>query len=53
MGRIQKRKEQSMSVDWLLKFYVLATSKVLSESVLAGDSAHSWWPFSAAPLGDH
>ena len=33
---------------WLIEFYVLATTKVPTYSI-----AHSWWLYSAAPLGDH
>ena len=33
-------------------FYVLATSKVISGPVPACDSAHSWWLYSAARLGN-
>ena len=35
-----------------LLFYVLATSKVISEWASTCDSAHSWWLNSASPLGD-
>ena len=34
----------------LLLFYVIATSKVISGQVPTGDSAHSWWLYSAALL---
>ena len=40
------------SIGCLLELYVLATSKVISGWVLTCDSAHSWWLYSAAPLGD-
>ena len=39
-------------VSWLLGFYVLAISKVISEQVPTCDSLHSWRLTSAAPLGD-
>ena len=38
--------------SWLLEFYVLATSMVTSGWVLTCDSAHSWWLYSAALLGN-
>ena len=34
-----------------LLFYILATFKVISGWVLICDSAHSWWLYSASPLG--
>ena len=34
-----------------LLFYVLATSNVISGWILTCDSSHSWWLYSAAPLG--
>ena len=34
-----------------LLFYILATFKVISGCVPTCDSAHSWWLYSAAPLG--
>ena len=36
----------------LLEFYTLATSRVILGWVSFGDSAHSWWLYSASPLGD-
>ena len=39
-------------VGWLLGFYTLATSKVISGQIQICDSVHSWWLYSAAPLGD-
>ena len=33
---------------WLIKFHVLATSRVIFRQVLTCDSAHSW-----QPLGNH
>ena len=33
-------------------FYVLKTSKVIPRWVSTCDSAHSWWLYSAGPLGD-
>ena len=36
-----------------LLFCVLETSKVISERVLTCNSVHSWWLYSAAPLGNH
>ena len=36
----------------LLLFYILATSKGIPVWVLTCDSVHSWWLYSAAPLGD-
>ena len=40
------------SMDWLLKVYILATSKVISGWLPTCDSTHSWWlyNYSAAPL---
>ena len=35
---------------YLLLFYILATSKVISGQVLTYNSAHSWWLYSAASL---
>ena len=40
-----------MFVAWLL-FYILATSKIISERVLICDSGHSWRLYSASPLGN-
>ena len=37
---------------WLLEFYVLATSKVISGRVPICDSAHSWRLYSAVPPGN-
>ena len=37
---------------WLLEFYVLATSNVISGWVPTFDSAHSWRLYSAVPLGN-
>ena len=39
-------------VRWLLKFYVLEPSMVISGQVLTCDSGHSWWLCSAAQLGN-
>ena len=41
-----------VKVGWLLEFYILATSKVISGWVLTYDSAHSWQLYNAVPLGD-
>ena len=38
-------------VGWLLEFYILATSKVISGSVPTCDIAQSWWLYNAGPLG--
>ena len=38
---------------YLLLFYVLATSKIISGHVSSCDSAHSRRLYSAAPLGNH
>ena len=40
------------AVCWLLEFYVLATSKVISGWIPTGDRAYSWRFYSAASLGD-
>ena len=40
------------TIIWLLVFFVLETYTVISRQIPTCDSAHSWWPFSAAPLGD-
>ena len=40
-------------VGWLLEFYVLATSKVISGEVQICDSAHLWQLYSAVLLRDH
>ena len=40
-------------VVWLLEFYVLTTYKVMSGYALTGDSAYSWWVYSAAPTGTY
>ena len=40
------------TVDWLLEFYVVATSKIISGWALTCDSAHLWRLYSAVPLGD-
>ena len=37
---------------WLLRFYVLTTSKIIAGWLPTCDSAHSRWLYSAAPLGD-
>ena len=37
-------------LNWLLIFYILGTSKVISRQTSICDSAHSWWLYSAAPL---
>ena len=37
---------------WLLEFYVLAISKVISGCVATYDSAHTWRLYSAASMGD-
>ena len=39
-------------ISWLLDFYILATSKLISEGLLICGSAHSWQMYSGAPLGD-
>ena len=39
-------------IGWLLEFYILATSKVISGLVVICDSAQSWQVDSAAALGD-
>ena len=39
-------------VGWLLGFYILATSKVITGWVPSCDSAQSWWFYSVAPLGN-
>ena len=39
-------------VGWLMEFYLLAISKVISERVPTFESVHSWWLYSYAPLGD-
>ena len=44
---------QLSRVSWLLAFCILTTFKVISGWGLIGDSAHSWWLYSAAPLGNH
>ena len=44
--------ESSSSVGWLLEFYVLAASTVISRHILIRDSAHSLRHYSAAELGD-
>ena len=36
--------------SWLLEFYILTTSKVISRCAPTCDSAHSWQPYSAARL---
>ena len=36
----------------LFVVYIIATSKVISGMVLTCDSVHSWWCYSAAPLGN-
>ena len=38
---------------WLLEFYILATSTVISPREPTWNSAHSWWLHSAALLGNH
>ena len=38
--------------SWLLEFYVLVTSKVISRRVLNYDSVISWQLYNAAPLGN-
>ena len=42
-----------MATAWLVcwSFYVLATFKVISGWVLTWNSVHSWWIYSADPLG--
>ena len=40
------------TIGWLLELYVLATSMVISGWVPIYDSAHSWWLYSTAPVGD-
>ena len=40
------------AIGWLLKFYILATSKVIPEWLVICDSAHSWRHYSAASMGD-
>ena len=37
---------------WLLEFYSLATSRVITGQVPTYDNVHSWHIYSAAPLGD-
>ena len=39
-------------VGWLVEFYMLATSTVISGRVPTYDIGHSWWHYSAAPLGN-
>ena len=36
-----------------MKFYILVISKVISGWIPTCHSAHSWWLYSAAPLGNH
>ena len=37
---------------WLLEFFILETSKVISEWLLTYDCVHSWQLYSAASLGN-
>ena len=39
-------------IDWLLEFYVLRTSKVISGWVSTCDIVHSWWLYNAVQLGN-
>ena len=39
-------------ISWLLEFYILATSKIISGWVWTCDSTHLWRFYSASPLGD-
>ena len=41
---------KEVGVGWLLEFYVLTTSKVMSAQVPTCDSAHSWRLYNAASL---
>ena len=41
-----------VEVGWLLKFYILATSEVISGWVPICSSVHSWRLYGAALLGD-
>ena len=39
-------------IGWLLEFYALAISKVMSGWLPTCESVHSWQLYIAAPLGD-
>ena len=36
----------------LCRFHILAASNLISEWVVTFDRGHSWWLYSAAPMGD-
>ena len=38
--------------NWMLEVCILATYRVISGRVTIYDNVHSWWLYSAAPLGD-